>query len=108
MSYPENKMTTIIDVKQAVDSAAAYLKKLLSVYDWMLEEVELSEDERYWYVTLSALVDSAKNKPEGAVSKLPTSPLEELFRNDFERVYKIFTVDAGTGVVRSMKIRTIK
>lgn len=46
-------MTTTIDVKQAFQSAADYFSKLMTVNNLRLEEVEISDDERFWYVTLS-------------------------------------------------------
>lgn len=97
-------MTTIIDVKQAVDSATAYFSKLMPVEDVRLEEVEISDDERFWYVTLSALV-RPPNATQPGPSEASTSHLAGLFKGDRERVYKVFTVDSVTGAVRSMKIR---
>jgi hypothetical protein len=42
----------MIDVKEAVKIATGYLKQLYEpaqFHDILLEEVALSDDERYWY-----------------------------------------------------------
>ena len=57
-----------------------------------LEEVELTEDGRYWLITLSYPV-----------------PRELASLNfNFKRKYKVFTIDALTGEVKSMKIRKVE
>jgi hypothetical protein len=91
----------MVDVKQAVDGAMAYFAKLMTVRDKRLEEVELSDDERTWHVTLSGLVQG-EQKPE-----FVDSALGGLFTPPYERVYKVFAVDSETGSVRSMRIRQV-
>ncbi len=93
--------TTIIGVKEAVQAAISYLQDLQSVIlpsqivqDLRLEEVELSESRSksavtHWLVTLSYNV-----KDDALGMRL-------------SREYKIFTVEAATGKVRSMKIREL-
>lgn len=79
----------MIDVKQAVEQAVRYMADLPgmgAVYGVQLEEVELSEDEAEWIITLS-------------YTEAPGSPFIK---------YKIFRIEANTGRVRSMKIRTVK
>ena len=77
----------MIDVKEAVNNAVNFLKHLpaATVVDERLEEVELTEDESYWLITLSY-----------RDSHLTT-----------ERSYKKFKIDAQTGQVQSMKIRSV-
>ena len=77
-----------IDAKQAAIAAKKYLVDLIggSPYSLSLEEVELSSDRRKWHVTLSYL--------------------ENLFINT--KSFKIFTIDAHSGEVTSMKIHTLK
>jgi hypothetical protein len=94
----ESKM---IDVKQAVHSAAAYARELFGdteLRHLRLEEVELSPDGQRWKVTLG-WVDPAVTQPVLAfnqgIQKLP-------------RVYKLFVVDAESGEVGSMKIREVE
>jgi hypothetical protein len=44
-----------MEIRDAVGVAAKYISEILSVPParLLLEEVELSEDERYWYITFS-------------------------------------------------------
>lgn len=77
----------MIDVKLAVNNVVAFLKHLpaATVIDERLEEVELTDDEKHWLITLSYR-DSHLTS---------------------ERSYKKFTIDAETGEVQSMKIRSV-
>jgi hypothetical protein len=88
----------MIDVKTAVQQAMVYAKDMftpavpglsvpsLSLPGLLLEEVELSDDEKFWLVTLGWDAD-----------RLGTS-----------RIYKIFKVRAEDGEVVSVKIRTLQ
>ncbi|HKP76251.1 MAG TPA: hypothetical protein VJT67_12055 [Longimicrobiaceae bacterium] len=92
----------MVDVKQAVKSAESYARELFGDQELShlrLEEVEFSELEALWKVTLG-WVEPAVAKPglvfsNGSIQRLP-------------RVYKVFEVDAETGKVRSMKIRDLE
>lgn len=93
-----------VDVRSAVESAQQYLRSLQDVVvgetvkDLRLEEVELSEDRKFWLITLGFNTPAAKKK----------KPLADLI--DYpqtEREYKVFKVNAETGTVESMKIRTL-
>jgi hypothetical protein len=81
----------MIDVKTAVDNAMNYAVTFYGE-DWkfrsslLVEEVELSDDEQFWYVTLGWDAD-----------RLGTS-----------RIYKSFKVRADSGDVVAMKIRTLQ
>jgi hypothetical protein len=80
-----------IAVEEAAKQAMTYLAKLVPhPADIRIEEAELSEDERYWLITLSYYVTGAG--------------LEAMLRR---KEYKLFRVDASTGEVRSMKIREV-
>lgn len=86
----------MIDVKTAVQAAVRYARELYGESNdltLMVEEVEPSADERYWLITLS-LTDRS-------------NPFATLARANQGRSYKIFEVDAETGAVRSMKIRSV-
>lgn len=86
----------MIDVKTAVNAAVQYARELYGASDDfapLLEEVEPSSDDRYWFVTLSLPV--------------PLSGIAALAMREPERRYKIFKVDAETGAVHSMKIRSV-
>ncbi len=76
----------MIDVKEAVGKAATFLQALIpNAWKERLEEVELTEDEKYWLVTLSYLESMIET----------------------QRQYKSFKVDATSGEVQSMKIRSV-
>jgi len=81
----------MIDVKQAVAIASQYLTELFpdkSPANTQLEEVELSEDEKYWFVTLSFTGTIQGVIPLG-------------------KSYKLFKINADSGQVQSMKIRKV-
>lgn len=87
----------MIDVKEAVKIAMDFVKTVFpeEKFDRItLEEVELSEDSSYWYVTIG-------------LGKIVT---EDLFVALAERSkllvkYKIFKIHHDTGRVVSMKMR---
>jgi len=79
-----------IDVKRAAQNAELYLKSLvLNVSNIMLEEVELTDDEQFWLITLSY------------------NDLSTGIQNMFGKTVKIFKVRRDNGEVISMKIRSI-
>jgi hypothetical protein len=93
----------MIDVKQAVRSAMEFARELFGEQELRhlrVEEVELSEDERTWNITLGWVEPAIREKyalvqgTDEGVQKLP-------------RVYKLFTVDAERGTVRGTKIRYV-
>jgi hypothetical protein len=85
-----------LSVHDAVKIAAGHLKQLYPRADLiLLEEVALSDDDRFWSVTLSFVGPEA---PEGTGGFHPSSG---------ERKYKILTIDRATTEVRSMKIREV-
>jgi hypothetical protein len=90
----------MIDVKQAVNTATQFMQNLYSdpLPGLMLEEVELSDDERYWYITLG--YSQTKTPSYGTLSNLKAFVDPEV-----TRVYKLIKVDAATGQPLSMKIR---
>lgn len=92
----------MIDVKKAVASAVKYIKELYpqkNLRDLRLEEVERSDDEQYWLVTLGFSVP---------VSSDGSAVAQALGGTRYERAYKLFKVNAQTGEVRSMKIRKVR
>jgi hypothetical protein len=81
----------MIGVQRAVASARDFAGGLLDAEKLSgisLEEVELSADERFWLVTLGFPALGRWSELAGA-----------------GRDYKVFKVDAETGIVSSMKIR---
>jgi len=90
-----------LQVEQAVRQARLYFEKLLpelgeGIEDLRLEEVELSEDK--WLITLG-YTRPTKIKPN------PLLPVTD--NRQYERVYKIFTINSRTNEVESMKIREL-
>ena len=91
-----------IGVKEAVQAAMAAIGDLLpsaDISDLRLEEVEQSEDERYWLITLGFYV--VNQLGEGPVASAILAPPM------YVRKYKVFKIDATSGKVISMKIREV-
>lgn len=85
----------MIDVKEAVNAAVEFIESVYgpkSELGLALEEVEPSDDERFWLITLGL-------SPQG------TSPMEMLTSTGGRREHKVIRVDASTGRVISMKVR---
>lgn len=92
-----------IDVKTAVTAANNYLqdvKELMKVQleSLRLEEVELSEDQREWLITLGFDVPIRTNSLANLVAGT---------NSVYQREYKLFKIDSETGEVKSMKMRTL-
>jgi hypothetical protein len=86
----------MLSINDLADIAAKYLKSFFPDADSIqLEEIEVTDDNKYWFVTLSY---------EG--SDIPTN--QNLWLPNRSRKFKIFKIDAKLGEVRSMKIRDMK
>jgi len=93
-----------VDVKTAVAAANSYLQDIkdlmkIQLESLRLEEVELSEDQRDWLITL------------GFDVPIKTNSLANLMAGTnsiYQREYKLLKVDSETGEVKSMKIRSLK
>ena len=84
-----------MDVKEATDKAVEHLKKFYpTVEKVQLEEVELTDDDKYWNIVIS-------------YENMETIPLSYLQVGQ-QRTFKVFKIDANTGKIRSMKIRNTK
>lgn len=95
----------MIDAKSAVGAARTYVKDVQDILgssldNLRLEEVELSEDERNWLVTFGY---DNPNKPENLSNLSLVTP--ELAR--LAREYKVLSIDADSGSVKSMKSRKV-
>ena len=92
----------IIDVKEATRIAIETAKKIFEgekLLDLALEEVELTEDDRYWLITLGFSTETIA--PVGMnVFGSPITP-------EYTRKYKLFKIDTKTGEVYSIKIRAL-
>ena len=85
-----------IEVKEAAKIAKQYTEEILGIpiEDILLEEVELSDDERYWHITLSF------------PHKIPQSDtVLGAFTSNVQTKYKVFKIDNESGKIVSMKIR---
>ena len=99
----------ILQVQDAARIAFDYLQQLYNsdeVTPLMLEEVELSDDEKYWFITFS-LSRKLPPPPQSKLSKLTEQATSLLTTPKVETIYKVIKVDAKTGDVLSMKIREI-
>ena len=92
-----------IDARGAVMAAKKYfddIQELIgNIQDILLEELELSEDKKFWLITLGF------NRPVYK-TKNPLFP-EIMPSPEYKREYKLFKIDSETGEVQSMKIREV-
>ncbi len=96
-----------VDVQQAAEAAVKYFRKFFpDVAGFSLEEVELSEVELYWLITLSFEIPQ-NGKPRHKTAKPGVWSVHDLFGVPKAK-YKIFKVDSRTGEVLGMKIRAIE
>lgn len=98
-------MSTIIDVKAAVTAAFEYLNFLQDkisneLQDVRLEEVELSEDKKYWLITLGYDVPI---RNQTAIEKIMMTS----YSPSLKREYKLFKINSETSQVEAMKIRQV-
>ncbi|MBF0202651.1 MAG: hypothetical protein HQK66_15385 [Desulfamplus sp.] len=94
-----------MEVKNAVMAAMNAAQEFYDgkeLLDLSLEEVELTDDEKYWLITLGFDFPIKKTPANQIVNPIMTA-----FGKDYIRKYKIFKVDAMNGEVKSMKIREI-
>jgi hypothetical protein len=95
-----------INVVEAVTAANGYLQDVkdmmkIQFESLRLEEVELSEDQREWLITLGFDIPIKSNSMNSLTSMMGTNSV-------YQREYKLFKVDSETGEVKSMKIRSLK
>lgn len=91
----------MISIEEAVKAARDFASKLYSegeLKDLRVEEIESSEDDNKWFVTLGWVEPAVQQL--GGFAGLANARIEPL-----PRVYKVFTIDAETGRVESMKMR---
>lgn len=85
----------MIDLKQASENALAFVEKIYPENgDFQVEEIETTEDGKYWLITIG-MYDFKDVK--GTLAALVTKP----------RKYKSVQIDKENGDVISMKIRKI-
>lgn len=91
----------MISIEDAVNSARDFAGRLYAegeLKQLRVEEFESSADDKKWIVTLGWIEPAVRQI--GGFAGLTNTTLEPL-----PRVYKIFTIDAETGRVLSMKMR---
>jgi len=100
----------MVEIKEAVKAAIEHITVLYGApRSLQLEEVYLSEDDRYWLVTLSFLAEADEEEiftgPYGMIAEINKAAKGGIKR--LVRKYKTVEVDADSGKVRSMKIRPV-
>lgn len=93
----------MIDVKKATEIALSYFEDLYGEEPFsnvLLEEVEREEEDGtpYWLITIG-FTEQKERKPSSPLSSLTPGR---------RRRYKRFKIDAETGEVVSMKIRSVE
>jgi hypothetical protein len=95
MATAKAEEKTKVDVQQAAHAAMRYFQKLFpTVKRFTLEEVELSDDGKFWMITLGYEIPR-----QSSVQVILAPPTTK---------YKVFKVDVGTGEVVAMKIRSLQ
>jgi hypothetical protein len=103
-----------IDLRKAVQSVKQYITEYRDVLgrninDLKIEEIELSEDNKYWLITVSFNYEKLPDKQKTyTVNPLFLKKISEEMPQKqtfiIERDYKVFKVDNSTGEVVSMKM----
>jgi hypothetical protein len=91
----------MVDVKEAVGKAMDYLKDMFQIdqfKDVLLEEVDLSQDNKFWNVTIG-FTRVQESTSGGPMATLIGQSAE------FKREFKVFQIDAESGALRSMRSR---
>ena len=91
----------MVDVKEAVGKAMDYLKDMYQIdqfKDVLLEEVDLSQDNKFWNVTIgfTRLQESTSGGPMATLIGQSA---------EFKREFKVFQIDAESAALRSMRSR---
>lgn len=93
-----NGTKKVITPNEAVKAAADYFTNAVGTINadtkLALEELEMSSDRKHWLVTLSHRDPTA-------------SPVYTLYPGSDTKLFKVFTIDAYTGDVLSMKAKKV-
>ena len=94
----------MIDMKQAVQIALEFCRNLYGqekLAGLLLEEVELSDDEKFWLVTIGF------NLGQGETSQSSTNLSGDSLTRRSDHVFKTMKVDASSGRALSLKIKKL-
>ena len=94
----------MIDMKQAVQIAQDFCRTLYGpdqLADFLLEEVELTEDEKFWLVTIGF------NLRPGEYARTTAGSAGSSQARALEHVFKTMKVDASNGRALSLKIKKL-
>lgn len=86
----------MIEVKQAIKISQDYIKELYSgdeIRDLSLEEIEVTEDSKFWLVTLAFTKQMTQ----------PLNPIDAMTGPKYARFFKELKIETESGQVRSMK-----
>jgi hypothetical protein len=91
----------MISIEQAVDAARDFAARLYAegeLRQLRVEEIETTDDDTKWLVTLGWVEPAVRTL--GGIAGIANTSIEPL-----PRVYKVFAIHAQTGKVESMKMR---
>lgn len=93
----------MVDLEAAVDVARRIFESVYTKPHEQLnvEEIELSEDNRHWIVTLG-FDDPTSRLPRGGLVAITSGLSDRPLRR-----YKVVTIDAANGQIRSLKDRAL-
>jgi hypothetical protein len=96
----------MLDVKQAVQKSADYLRgvEFSAPQELRVEEVELSDDEGCWVVTLGFRGDQLVVNADRSAGTLFTQP-RPIAHPRYKREYRVFRIRSQDGELRGMKKR---
>ena len=91
----------MIGIEEAVRAAKDFAERLYAegeLRQLRVEEIETTDDDTKWLVTLGWVEPAVRQF--GGIAGIANNSIEPL-----PRVYKVFTIDAENGEVESMKMR---
>ena len=101
----------MISMEEAVNTAFDHFSKLYKsapVLDPLLEELSMTDDKKYWDVTIG--FNAIQTEPLTAIDELmktvrgPFGPIE---KKKLSRKYKLFRINSESGEMASMQIKDV-
>ena len=88
----------MLSIKEATAKAVEYFKEMpghsYHANSTIVEEVELTDDEKFWIITLGYPVETAKN-------------ITDILNPQVKKEYKTFKIYTDSGKLKSIKIRAL-